>query len=394
MSPLSRHWQLDPEIAFLNHGSFGACPRVVMQVQQQWRERLEREPVRFFIRELDDALAEARESLASLVGAEADDLAFVTNSTTGVNTVLRSLSLSAGDELLTTNHVYGACNNALEFTAQASGARVVTATVPFPLASADDVVAAVLRHVTSRTKLLLVDHVTSPTALIFPVQRLVSELAARGVDTLVDGAHAPGMLPLDLDALGAAYYTANCHKWLCAPKGSAFLHVRRDRQAQVRPLVISHGATAPRADRSRFRQELDWTGTQDPSPYLSVPAAIQFLQQLLPGGLPALMAHNHELMLRVRAALLQQLGIDAPAPTDMLGSMVTVPLPQATLRSVQAPALEPLQDDLFERYRVEVPVFRWPSGGALHLRVTAQAYNGWDDYERLMAALRALLPGA
>jgi len=363
-----------------------------MQVQQQWRERLEREPVRFFLRELDSALAEARESLARLVGADADDLAFVTNSSTGVNTVLRSLSLSPGDELLTTNHVYGACNNALQFTARQAGARVVTASVPFPLSSADEVVEAVLRHVTPRTKLLLIDHVTSPTALIFPVQRLVSELAARGVDTLVDGAHAPGMLSLDLRALGAAYYTANCHKWLCAPKGSAFLHVRRDRQLQLRPLVISHGAATPRADRSRFRQEMDWTGTQDPSPYLSVPAAIRFLQQLLPGGLPALMTHNRELMLRARAALLQELGIAAPAPTDLLGSMVTVPLPRAALRSVQAPALEPLQDDLFQLYRVEAPVFRWPSAGALHLRITAQAYNSWHDYERLLAALRALLP--
>jgi isopenicillin-N epimerase len=390
MSPFSALWQLDPEIAFLNHGSFGACPSAVMQVQGQWRERLEREPVRFFLRELDSALAEARESLARLVGADADDLAFVTNSTTGVNTVLRSLSLSPKDELLTTNHVYGACNNALEFTAQQRGARVVMAEVPFPLTSADEVVEAVLRHVTPRTKLLLIDHVTSPTALIFPVQRLVSELAARGVDTLVDGAHAPGMLALDLRALGAAYYTANCHKWLCAPKGSAFLHVRRDRQRQIRPLVISHGAASPRADRSRFRQEMDWTGTHDPSPYLSVPAAIQFLEQLLPGGLPALMMHNRELMLRARAALLQELGIDAPAPADMLGSMVTVPLPRATLRPVRASALEPLQDDLFEHHRIEAPVFRWPSGGAQHLRVTAHAYNSWRDYERLLAALRTL----
>jgi len=362
-----------------------------MQVQQEWRERLEREPVRFFIRELDSALADARGSLASLVGADPDDLAFVTNATMGVNTVLRSLPLSPGDELLTTNHVYGACHNALAFTAQQSGARVVTAAVPFPLTSPEDVVEAVLREVTPRTKLLLIDHVTSPTALIFPVQRLVAELAARGIDTLVDGAHAPGMLPLDLDALGAAYYTANCHKWLCAPKGSAFLHVRRDRQAQLRPLVISHGATAPRADRSRFRQEMDWTGTQDPSPYLSVPAAVQFLQQLLPGGLAALMAHNHELVLRARAALLQELRIDAPAPADMLGSMVTVPLPRAAVHAVQPPALEPWQDELFERYRIEVPVFRWPASGALYLRVTAQAYNRWQDYERLIVALRTLL---
>lgn len=384
------YWALDPDVTFLNHGSFGACPTVVLEEQSRLRQRLEREPVRFMIRELPGLLAEARGALAALVGAQADDLAFVPNASTGVSTVLRSLPLQPGDELLTTDHTYAACHNALAFTAESRGARLVVAPVPFPLRSAEDVVSAVLSRVTERTRLLLIDHVTSPTALIFPVERLVPELAARGVDTLVDGAHAPGMLPLDLDALGAAYYTANCHKWLCAPKGSAFLHVRRDRQQHVRPLTISHGAASPRQDVSRFRLEHDWTGTVDPSAYLAVPTAIRFLEQLLPGGLPALMAHNHALISSARRALCGALGIDPPAPDALLGSMATLPLPAGP--GPGGPTeLEPLQEALFHQHRIELPVFRFRHSEARYLRVTAQAYNTSEEYEKLAAALAVLL---
>lgn len=387
MVELSGHWQLDSGIDFLNHGSFGACPSVVLEAQQRVRERLEREPVSFMLRELEPALDAARAALAQLVGADADDLAFVTNATTGVNTVLRSLSFAAGDELLTTDHVYNACNNALAFVAEQARAKVVVAKVPFPLRSAQQVVDAVLAAVTPRTRLALIDHVTSPTALIFPVATLVAELEQRGVDTLIDGAHAPGMVPLELNALGAAYYTANCHKWLCAPKGAAFLHVRRDRQQQVRPLVISHGATAPRPDRSRFRQELDWVGTDDPSAYLTVPDAIRFLQQLLPGGLEALLAHNHALALQARGVLCTALGIEPPAPDEMLGSMVTLPLPADLVPAAAAAGMDPLQELLFRQHGVEVPVFVWPSSERRWLRFTAQAYNQLGQYQRLARLL-------
>jgi isopenicillin-N epimerase len=389
-SRYAHHWRLDPEVVFLNHGSFGACPSPVLDAQSRMRERLEREPVSFMLRELEGLLAEARGALARLIGAQPDDLAFVPNATTGVNTVLRSLELAPGDELLTTDHAYGACHNSLSFAAQRSGARVVVAPVPFPLASADEVVAAVLARVTERTRLLLVDHVTSPTAVIFPVPELVAALSARGIDTLVDGAHAPGMVPLQLDALGAAYYTANCHKWLCAPKGSAFLHVRRDRQAEIRPLTISHGASSARQDVSRFRVEHDWTGTVDPSAYLAVADAIAFLEQLMPGGLPALMAHNHALTLQARATLTRALGIEPPAPEGLLGSMVTLPLPPSTA-AVDPPRLDPLQDALFHEHGIELPVFCWPTPARRWLRVTAQAYNTAEQYEQLAAALSSLL---
>jgi isopenicillin-N epimerase len=376
--PFASLWSLDPRIDFLNHGSFGACPSVVLEAQARLRARLEREPVAFMLRELPGLLDDARAALATLVGAAAEDLAFVNNATTGVNTVLRALDFAPGDELLTTDHGYNACRNALDYVAERTGARVVVAAVPFPLTSRDEVLDAVMNRVTSRTRLALLDHITSSTALVFPIAELVERLAARGVDTLVDGAHAPGMVNLDLAGLGAAYYTANCHKWLCAPKGSAFLHVRRDRQAGIRPLVISHGANAQDSSRSRFRLEFDWTGTQDPTPFLGVVDAIGFLKRLLPGGLPELMARNHALALEARAILCATLAIAPPAPDDMLGAMVTLPLPAGS---------EPLADELLLQDRIEVPIFPWPTADDRCLRVTAQLYNTPEQYERLAQAL-------
>ncbi|HWN81829.1 MAG TPA: aminotransferase class V-fold PLP-dependent enzyme, partial [Candidatus Udaeobacter sp.] len=226
-------------------------------------------------------------------------------------------------------------------------------------------------------------------ALLFPIARLVDMLARRGVDTLVDGAHALGMVPLDLRALGAAYYTANCHKWLCAPKGAAFLHVRRDRQSDIRPLVISHGANAPLNGRSRFHIEFDWTGTGDPTPYLCVPEAIRHVGSLMPGGWPAIMARNHALALEGRAALTRALGIPAPCPDSMLGSMATVPLPGDGPADRTLP--DPLHVALFDQYRIDVPITLWPAPPRRTLRISAHLHNRAEEYLALAAALTQLL---
>lgn len=385
-------WALEAGITFLNHGSFGACPRAVLEAQRRLLDRMEQEPVRFLSRELEGLLDSARAALAAFVGAEAGDLAFVRNATAGVNTVLRSLTLARGDDLLTTDHAYNACRNALNFAAGRAGARVVVAPVPFPIDSPDQVVEAVLARVTSRTRLALLDHVTSPTGLIFPIERLVARLAARDVDTLVDGAHAPGMLPLDIAGIGAAYYAGNAHKWLCAPKGAGFLHVRRDKQPTIRPLAISHGANAPRADRSRFHLEFDWTGTDDPTPYLTVPEAIRYMGMLLPGGWPELMARNRGLALTARRKLCDALGVPPPCPDTMIGALAAIPLPDATRpASASAPRRDPLQEALFERFGIEVPVALWPAAPKRLIRISAQLYNTPADYDRLAAALTALL---
>jgi len=390
-SPYAAHWDLDPDVVFLNHGSFGACPRVVLELQQDLRRRMEAQPLKFLYRDLEGLLDQARQPLAALVGCDADDLAFVPNATTGVNTVLRSLSLGPDDELLVTDQEYNACRNALDYVAQRSNARVVVASVPFPIDGPETVVASVLDKVTDRTRLLLIDHVTSPTGVVNPVAELVAALDARGVDTLVDGAHAPGMLPLELDALGAAYYTGNCHKWLCTPKGSALLHVRRDRQEQLRPLVVSHGANSARTDRSRFRLEFDFCGTGDYTPYLCVPAAIRFLDQLLAGGLPALRQHNHDLAVAGRALLCEALGAAPPAPESMIGSLASVILPWSDQPLLEPHGIDPLHAALWEQHRIEVPVMRWPTPKLRLLRISPQIYNDLGQYAHLADVLRTLV---
>jgi isopenicillin-N epimerase len=392
----AHYWALQPGVAYLNHGGYGATPRVVLAAQQAWRDRMEAEPIAFFARDLEPALDAAREVVASFVGADADDLAFVTNATGGANAVLRSLHFRAGDELLTTDHAYNAIRNTLDFVAERSGARAVIAPVPFPIASPDEVTDAVLAAVTPRTRLAVLDHVTSPTALRFPVERLVAELSARGIETLVDGAHAAGMLTLEVANLGATYYVANLHKWACAPKGSGFLWVRRDRQELIHPLTISHGRNSPRHDRSRFRLEFDQTGTRDPSAWLASVDAIRFGEQLLPGGWPALAARNRELALAARDLMCHALQIRPWAPDKMIGSMVAVPLPPVG-DPADTPSLEPYGDpvhDALIEQAFEVMINAWPprpDGRPWRrlLRVSAAVYNDLDQYRRLAE----LLPG-
>jgi isopenicillin-N epimerase len=392
MPSLASHWTLDPDVVFLNHGTFGACPIPVLEAQRELQARLEREPVQFLAREWEPRMDEARVALAAFVGADPDGLALVSNATGGVNTVLRSLAFSPSDEILVVDQGYNACRNAARFVAERAGARVVVAHAPFPLARPEQVTDAILERVSSKTRLALVDHVTSATGLVLPIEAIVRALDQKGVDTLVDGAHAPGMVPLALDALGAAYYTGNCHKWLCTPKGSALLYVRKDRQHLVHPLVISHGANAPRSDRSRFRLEFDFTGTQDPTAWLVIPEAIRFMGSLLPGGWEELRTRNHTLALRARAILCETLGTAAPSPESMIGSLATVPLPPGPVATDLATlAIDPIMGILFERYHIEVLASVWPKSPARVLRVSAQIYNQESQYVTLANALREIL---
>jgi isopenicillin-N epimerase len=387
------NWSLERDIAFLNHGSFGACPKVVLDFQSRLRERLERQPVQFFVRDLESMLDSARDSLALFLGADPQGLAWVPNATTGVNAVVRSLDIRAGDELLTTNHEYNACHNALDFVAQRSGARVVVADIPFPVCSTDDICEAILEKVTDKTRLALIDHVTSQTALVLPVEKLVSALSERGIDTLVDGAHAPGMLDVDLDTIGAAWYTGNCHKWICAPKGAGFLYVNEKHRSSTRPAIISHGANSQRSDRSRFLTEFDWVGTTDPTAILSVPEAIRFMGSLLPGGWPELRQRNRSLALEARELLCAALEIQCPCPEEMIGSLASFPLPDGDGGPSSSPLYtDPLQDELLEDFEIEVPVIPWPASPNRLVRISAQIYNDRSQFDRLGQALRALFP--
>ncbi|MEI1373642.1 aminotransferase class V-fold PLP-dependent enzyme [Nostoc sp. UHCC 0926] len=382
-------WSLDPAVTFLNHGSFGACPKQVLAVQQRLRSQLEQEPLRFFGREWEPLLDDARSKLAAFVGADVQDLVFVPNATTGVNSVLRSLTFSSEDEILTTNHEYNACRNALDFVASRTGARVVVAKIPFPIDSPQEVVAAVIERVSPKTRLALLDHVTSQTGLIFPIQELVKELQQRGIDTLVDGAHAPGMISLNLEEIGATYYTGNCHKWLCAPKGAAFLYVRRDKQLEIRPLTISHGTNSPRTDKTRFQLEFDWTGTDDPTAYMCVPEAIAFMGSLLPGGWRELMQQNHHLVLQGRRLLCEALEVQPPCPEEMIGSMAVVPLPTI----LENRDFMSIHDELFDKFGIQVQMIPWQEKPRLLVRISAQIYNTPEQYEYLAKVLKGLLSG-
>ena len=386
-------WRLDPSVAFLNHGSYGACPEPVLAEQRAWRDRMEAEPVQFLARELDGLLDDARLEVARFLGADAAGLAFVPNATSGVNAVLGSLRFSPGEELLATDHEYNACLNALRRAAARDGASVAIAAVPFPIGDPGDAVEAVLAAVTPRTRFALISHVTSPTALILPIEELVRELAVRGIAVLVDGAHAPGMVPLainDLTREGMDWYTGNGHKWLCGPKGSGFLWTREDRRATTHPVVTSHGTNDPRTDRSRYRMEFDWTGTDDPTAYLTLPAAIRFMASHTSGGWAEIMATNRAVVMRGRDLVLAALGTAAPAPDEMLGAMAAIPLPIPVGDGVE------VQRRLYDEHRIEVPISSWPVAAALApgqvprgelLRLSAQLYNVEDDYAALAAEI-------
>jgi isopenicillin-N epimerase len=391
-SALASHWSLDPTVTFLNHGSFGACPRAIMERQAALRAAMEREPVAFLWRDLEVPLDAARAEVARLIRARDEDVVFVPNATSAVNAVLRSLEFAPGDELLTTDHAYNACRNVLVEVARRSGARVVVAALPFPIADPGEAVAAIVSCVTDRTRVALLDHVTSPTAIILPIAEIVRELQARGIESLVDGAHAPGMLPLDVPALGAAYYTGNLHKWICAPRGTGFLYVRGDRQEAIQPAVISHGYNTRRSGRSAFHDRFDWQGTGDVTGWLCAGDAIRWCASLFPGGLDELMRRNHALAVAARRLLCERLALPAPCPESMLGSMATLPLPERFqtgdgTSSAVIERFDPDQTRLFRKHHIEVPFIRWGAPPRRWFRISAQAYNSLEDYERLAAAL-------
>lgn len=388
-SPPSSLWGLEEDRVFLNHGSFGATPTAVREEQRKWQDLMENEPVRFFEDLMPGILQTTREKLASFLSCDADDLALVENATSGVNTVLRSLQFAPGDEILVPDHAYQACRNTIDFVAQRWGAKVVTVNIPFPINDPQQAVDAIMGGVTDQTRLAMIDTVTSPTGLLMPFEQLVSMLEGRGVEVMLDAAHGIGMVPLNLNELGASYTTSNCHKWLCAPKGSAFLHVRKDKQAAIHPLTISHGMTFPLGDTTRFRHEFDWTGTRDISAHCALPTAIDHLADVLEGGWPSIMEHNHELALQGRDILCEALGLEKPCPDEMVACIATLILPSEN-KSGGIPLHEPdpLHTILSEKYGIQIPVWSWPSPEGRFIRISAQLYNSEEEYHYLAWALQ------
>jgi isopenicillin-N epimerase len=383
VSPAGNEYLLRPGIAFLNHGSFGSCPRPVFETYQHWQRELAEQPVEFLGRRLSSLLAEARERLAAYVGTEANHLVFVPNATHGVNIVARSLRLGPGDEVLLSGHEYGAVERTWRFLCGQTGAGYRVQPIPLPVSSADELVEQLWAGVTPRTRVLVMSHITSPTALIFPIQAICHRAAAAGIITVIDGAHAPGQLDLQLDALGADFYTGNCHKWLCAPVGAAFLYARPERQPLLHPLVVSWGWDARSPGPSPFQDYFEWTGTHDPAAYLSVPAAIAFQE-----------AHDwqqvrrdcHRLAAQARRRIGDLTGLEqiCPDSADWWAQMCTIPLP-----ITEKAAADTLKRALWDSYQVEVPIVDWQ--GRFFVRVSIQAYNTPRDVDRLVDALTQLL---
>ena len=380
---------LRSDIVFLNHGSFGACPRPVFEAYQHWQSELECQPVEFLGRRFDGLMRNARTALGRFVGADPDDLVYVPNATTGLNMVARSLPLAQGDEVLTTNHEYGALDRTWRFICEKRGAKYINHPLPLPVTSPEEAVEVLWSGVTERTRVLFLSHITSPTALILPIGQLMDKARRAGILTVVDGAHGPGQVPVNLGLLAPDIYAANLHKWTCAAKGSAFVFARKDVQPLLEPLVVSWGwepeqttlLSLDTAHVSPFVLQQEWQGTRDIAAYLSVPAAIQFQAE---HNWPQVQQECHELLRYVRQAIGELTGLEplCPDSKEWYMQMAALPLPACDAGE--------LKRRLYDEYRVEVPIIEW--GGRQFVRISVQGYNVKADLDALVSALAALLP--
>lgn len=426
--PLARWWIHEPGVTFLNHGSFGGCPQAVLETQAAWRARLEGEPVRFFAEDLFDLIDWVRDDVARFVGCDRGGLVFVPNATTGVATAIHNLIASGqaaeGSQVLLTDHEYPACANNLRNMAGAAGLEVVTAKLPFPGATPQGVVDAVLAAVTERTRIALLSHITSASAMVLPVAELVAELEGRGVRVIVDGAHAPGHVDLDIESLSPSYYAANLHKWVCSPKGSAILWVHPEQRARCRPMILSNLADKPIEGRPHLHTEFDYVGTNDPTSVLAVPAAIRIMAAIAtdrharrypakafdldPAGLDEawhqIRTRNHDRAVDGQRTVSNALGTESPAPASMIGCIAMIELPMADadawgqLSGRPTRYADALQDRLIAGWGIQVPVLHPIASETAgvprrFVRISAQLFNSPAQYAYLAEALQAELSG-
>jgi len=369
---LATHFQLDPDITFLNHGSYGACPKPVFDVYQNWQRELERNPVEFIGMRLPDLLTESRNRFGPYLGSDPDNIVYVRNATFGINIVARSLKLNPGDEVLTTNHEYGAVNNTWQFNCDRQGAVYVNCPISLPIEDPQDVVDQLWAGVTEKTKVISISHITSPTALIMPVEEICKRAGEAGITTVIDGAHAPGQIDLNMEAIGADYYSGNAHKWLSSPKGAAFLYARPERQEALDPLSVSHGWHRPNSDNSQFLDYFSATGTDDPASFLSVPAAIKFQEK---NDWPKVRAACNALLREAESRILALSNLPSISPDSMFSQ----------LRAISIPGKASDYIHFWEKYKIIVPIFEW--NGHTFVRVSVQGYNTPEDIDRLVDAI-------
>jgi isopenicillin-N epimerase len=382
------HWSIDQDFVFLNHGSFGACPIAILERQSELRKRLESQPMRFMTRELEKLLNESKEKLANFIHAKTENIVFVKNATTGVNTVLKSLKFDSRDEILTCNHIYPAVANTLKHLNETTGVQVKIAKIPFQLQSNQQIIDALMELKSERTKLLVIDHISSPTGILFPVDEIAGQFKAYGIETLVDGAHAPGTVTLNLEESSIAYYTGNCHKWICSPKSAAFLYVRPDLQNDIHPLSTS----LMQGSEFSFEQEFYWQGTDDPTAYICVGDSIDFMHNIFPDGWEGIMKHNHELAIDARTVLCKELNIAASIPEYMLANLASMHLPDTNdERPTRFNQFDGLQNRLYHEYKIEAFITYWPEYPKRLLRISPQIYNSIEQYVQLSNKINEII---
>jgi len=379
MFGLRRLFLLDPSVTFLNHGSFGAAPRPVFRAYQGWQRELERQPVEFLGRRFADMMQAARRSLADFLGTNADNLVYTTNVTESINIVAYSLSLGPGDEVLSTDHEYGALNRTWRFLAKERGFTYNNQPIPVPVTTQQAFVEALWKGVTAQTRVIFLSHITSPTALIFPIEKIVRRARQARILTVVDGAHAPGQIPLRLDNLGADFYGGNLHKWLCAPKGAGFLYARPEVQHLLKPLIVSWGYEAEYPGPSMFVDQHEWTGTRDIAAFVSVPEAIKFQWE---HDWEKVTHACHELACEAQERICALHSLSPLSDQSWFMQFVTIPLPDAI-------DLAGLKKHLYDEYRIEVPLISW--NGRKYIRVSVQGYNTRREVEMLIDTLKVLL---
>lgn len=383
MSSLKEHFLLDPNVVFLNHGSYGATPKPVFEAYQNWQLRLERQPVLFLGRELPALMRASRTALGEYLHADADDLVYIPNATHGINIVARSLNLKPGDQILTTDHEYGACDYTWDFNCSKAGATYIHQAISLPVQTEAEILEPFWQGVTPQTKAIYLSHITSSTALRIPVGEICRRARERGILTILDAAHSPGQIPVDLQALGADIVFGNCHKWMLAPKGAAFLYVRREAQDLINPLVVSWGThpTPDIATGSRFIDILQWTGTKDPTAALAVPTAIQFMQD---HDWDEVRGHCQSLLRQAIARICDLTGLPPlyPLDSDFYCQMGIAPLTRSDLAV--------LKSRLYDEYKIEVPLVEWQDRH--FVRISIQGYNTQADVDVLVDALTILLP--
>jgi isopenicillin-N epimerase len=371
---------LNPDVTFLNHGSFGAVPRSVFREYQFWQRELERQPVEFLGRRFTQLMLEARSSLADYIHASQTEVVFTPNVTVSINIVARSLDLAEGDEVISTDHEYGACDRTWRFLSHERGFRYTRQPVSLPIQSEEEYIDSLWKGVTPKTKVIFLSHITSPTATIFPVAAVCDRARREGILTVIDGAHAPGQIPLDMESIGADFYGGNLHKWLCAPKGAGFLYARPGVQHLLKPLIVSWGYESENPSNSKFVDYHEWTGTRDIAAYLAVPAAIKFQSDHDWG---TVRGECHKLAMEAQQRICKLTGL-APLHVveSFFGQFVSIPLPEEISPTK-------FKESLYDRYKIEVPILAW--NGRKLIRVSVQGYNTRRDIDKLMYALERLL---